>query len=103
MFENHIVSNVDDISLDTPTLFAGGRLCLDFVNTAFQNRGVHVELLGSGEALRRWLRLAEGVTGKMLSPDDAAWNAGYGERVLPKVIRLRNALHDLVLSVIEKT
>jgi len=87
---------------DVPTLFAGGRLCLDFVNTSCQRRGVDVELIGSGEELREWLRLAEGVMGTPLCPDDAVWEAGYGERVLPRALGLRAALHDLVLSVIER-
>lgn len=91
------------MSLDLPTLFAGERLCLDFVNTAYHNRGVDVDLLGSGEELRHWLRLAESVIGKPLCPDDSVWDAGYGESALPRAIELRDALRDLVLSVIEKT
>lgn len=94
---------MDSLPFDVPTLFAGGRLCLDFVNTSCERRGVGVELLGSGEELKRWLLLAESVTGKSLCPDEKVWKAGYGERVLPRAIALRTALHDLVLSIIEKT
>jgi predicted RNA-binding Zn ribbon-like protein len=86
-----------------PTLFAGERLCLDFINTLCERRGVPVELLGSGEELRKWLRLAEGVTGKPLCPDDSVWTTDYEARILPRALALRAALHDLVLSVIEKT
>lgn len=93
---------MDSIRFGVPTLFAGGRLCLDFVNTSCQRLGVELEFLGSGEELRQWLRLAESVTGKPLCPDDRVWEAGYGENVLPRAIELRTALHDLVLSVIER-
>jgi predicted RNA-binding Zn ribbon-like protein len=94
---------MDSPNLDVPTLFAGGRLCLDFVNTACERRGVALELLGSSEALRNWLRLAEGVAGMPLCPGDEAWDAGYGERALPRAIGLRTALNDLVRSVLEGT
>jgi len=94
---------MDSVSFDVPTLFAGGRLCLDFVNTSCHRRGVDLELIGSSEELRRWLRLAESVIEKPLCPDDRVWDAGYGESVLPRAIGLRTALHDLVRSVIEKT
>lgn len=90
-------------SFDIPTLFAGGRLCLDFVNTSCENRGVKLEFLGSGEELRKWLCQAESVTGRALCPDDALWETGYGEHILPRAIQLRAALHNLVLSIIEKT
>jgi len=94
---------MESINFDVPTLFAGGRLCLDFVNTSCQRRGVDLELLGGGEALKRWLRLAESIMGKPLCPDDRAWETGYGERVLPRAIGLRTALRDLVRSVLERT
>jgi predicted RNA-binding Zn ribbon-like protein len=92
---------IDNLNLDIPTLFVGGRLCLDFINTAFRRRDVAIELLGSAAELRRWLYLAEGVTGMSLCPDDSAWDEGYGERVLPRAIALRTALRDLILSVLE--
>jgi len=91
---------MDSASFDAATLFAGGRLCLDFVNTSCQRRGVPLEFLGSGEELRRWLLLAENATGTSLCPDEGLWNAGYWDRVLPRAIGLRTALDDLFRGII---
>ena len=78
-------------------------MCLDFVNTSCERLGVPLEFLGSCDELRRWLRQAESVTGRSLCPDDAVWDTrGYGERALAQALGLRTAIHDLVLSVIEK-
>jgi predicted RNA-binding Zn ribbon-like protein len=39
-------------------LFIGSHLAADFLNTAFEPRGEHVELIGDGKALLEWLRAA---------------------------------------------
>lgn len=90
------------LEMDLPTLFARGRLCLDFVNTSFQVVDVKNDLLGTSEELRQWLRQAEGVLGTSFFIDDAVWKAGYGELALARALELRNALRELVVSVIEK-
>ena len=84
--------------MDVPTLFAGGRLCLDFINTSCRRRGVELEFLGDGAALRSWLLLAEGVFERPLCPAEAAC-----ESALPRALALRAALRALVQSVLEKT
>jgi predicted RNA-binding Zn ribbon-like protein len=89
-------------TFDTETLFAGGRLCLDFVNTLCEVRGVEVELIGTGEELKQWLLQAEKVLVRPLCPDEGLWVSGYGANVLPRAIALRTALHDLMISVVEK-
>lgn len=94
---------MDLLSFDVETLFAGGRLCLDFINTSCQRRGVNLEFIGSGDELRQWLYLAESVIGQPLCPDEKVWSTDYVKSVLPQAIELRTALHDLVQSVIEKT
>jgi len=87
-------------SLEIHNLFVGERLCLDFINTACRRRETELEFLGSGEALRQWLRFAEGVHKKRLY-DDEVWSVEYGESILFRAIALRSALRDLVQSVIE--
>ncbi|BDI30088.1 hypothetical protein CCAX7_21390 [Capsulimonas corticalis] len=83
--------------MDTPALFAGGRLCLDFINTACMRRGVEIEFISDGEELMRWLRMAEEVTGTQLCDQRE-----YREGMLSQAIELRGALHDLVHSAIEQ-
>jgi len=93
---------MESLNLDTQTLFAGGWLCLDFINTSCERRGAQLEFIGTGEELRRWLLQAEEISKKSLCPEDKVWESGYGESVLPRAMELRAALNDLVLSVIEK-
>jgi len=88
--------------LDLATRFAAGRLCLDFVNTRFLRRGADVDLIGGAEALRRWLRDAESVTGATLLPPAGADADGERwMRLLPRVRALRAALRALFDGVIE--
>ena len=89
------------MNFDVETLFAGGRLCLDFINTSCERRGVKLEFLGNAEELRQWLCSAEAVGKKQLCGADEVWSAEYGEDMLSRAIELRNALRDLVLGVIE--
>src|ERR1051326_6972559 len=70
-----------DRDIEIQNLFVGERLCLDFINTACRRRETELEFLGSGEALRQWLRFAEGVHKKPLY-EDAVWSVEYGERML---------------------
>lgn len=97
-----MTSETENRRLDMQTLFAGGRLCLDFINTLCQRRGVEWEFIGNGEELRTWLRQAESIYERPLCPDDTIWTADYMESILPRAIELRTALHDLVESIIEK-
>lgn len=88
------------LALDDDTLFAGGRLCLDFVNTACQSRGTPLEFLGDVEALARWLRSAARVHGDRLeSLGDR--EPHVDETSLARAHALRDALRDLVQSVLD--
>ncbi|MEO7716821.1 MAG: CGNR zinc finger domain-containing protein [Capsulimonas sp.] len=91
---------MSDLILDTEAMFAGGRLCLDFINTACLCRGVEIEFIGSGEELRQWVRMAETIFGRRLCGDGGA---EYWEGALPQAIALRSALRDIVHSVLEQT
>lgn len=93
-----IIQSMARLNLDIPKLFAGGRLCLDFINTACERRGVELEFIGSGEELGQWLRMAESVTGMQLCSDEEELTEG----ALSRAFELRAALRDLVYSVIEK-
>jgi len=93
---------MENLRLDIQSLFAGGRLCLDFINTLCQRRGVDWEFIHTGEELRQWLLQAESVLEKPLCPNDDVWDEGYGESALPRAHELRAALQSLALSVIEK-
>jgi len=86
-------------TFDVKTLFAGGRLCLDFVNTLCQVRDVELELLGSAGELKRWLRSAEAVTEQRLLGDDEEWELDGGG-MLARAIELRAAIHSAVESIL---
>jgi predicted RNA-binding Zn ribbon-like protein len=90
---------MDQLIMDTPTMFAGGRLCLDFINTACLCRGVELEYIGSGEELKQWLRTAETISGKPLcgGGEGGDWNSKVS-----LAVEMRSALRDLVHSAIEK-
>lgn len=91
------------LKYDVSTLFASGRLCLDFVNTSCQLRGAPLEIICDGHELRQWLLAAEGVFVKRLCPEEAVWSEAYIENVFPHAIRLRTALRDVVDSILENT
>lgn len=80
------------LDLDDAALFAGGRLCLDFVNTACELRGAPIEFLGTPEALQRWLQIAERIYRRPLIGEASS---------LPQALKLRSALRELVDSAIE--
>lgn len=61
-----------------------------------------MEFLGSGEALRRWLRQAESVHERPFCPSDAAWTPEHAASALPHAWTLRAALDGLVRSVLAK-
>ena len=89
---------MDASNFDIETLFAGGRLCLDFVNTSCMRRGTPLEFIGSAVDLKEWLRKAEIMTGKPLCDEDME----VGEAELARAHALRIALHELIHSVIEE-
>jgi predicted RNA-binding Zn ribbon-like protein len=80
-------------------MFAGGRLCLDFVNTACERRGEPLEFLGDVEALDRWLQTAERIHGRRIAGEP--WRASDRTRSLARAVALREALAELVLAVLE--
>lgn len=80
----------------------GERLCLDFINTAYQVRETLREMLHSGEDLHAWLQRAEETYQRPLVAE-SAWSPEYGEKMLPTALALRTALRDLVQSVLDKT
>jgi predicted RNA-binding Zn ribbon-like protein len=91
---------MDSLRFDVTTLFAGGRLCLDFINTYYHLPNTELELIGNSDELRQWLRQAEDALAMSLCPDDTIWEAGYGEQILPRAIELRTALRRLIESVL---
>ncbi|HEY3330765.1 MAG TPA: ABATE domain-containing protein [Capsulimonadaceae bacterium] len=96
-----INSHNDNFGLDLSTVFAGGRLCLDFVNTWCMRRDVELEFLNGSAELKRWLCQADGFHGTHLG-DGPAWSDEDGHRRLEEALELRAALRELALSVIEK-
>jgi predicted RNA-binding Zn ribbon-like protein len=86
---------------DRQTIFAGGRLCLDFVNTCCRRRQADLELIGSGDELRKWLRGAEETYSKAMVVDDGSAPEGYWQAALPQALALRSALRDVVMAVID--
>lgn len=88
-------------TFDIQTMFAGGRLCLDFINTACQRRETALEFLGSVEELRGWLQNAEEISGRPLCDPEHTWDTAYGERMLSAALTLRSALREMVQSVID--
>ena len=92
----------DNPRFSIETLFAGGRLCLDFINTSCQRRGVDLDFLRNAEELIHWLRSAEIVHKRPLMGDGEEWSAEHGETRLAQAIELRDALHDIAESVLHK-
>jgi len=92
----------DNPRFSIETLFAGGRLCLDFINTACQRRGTDLEFLGNVEELIHWLRSAEIVHKRPLMGDSEEWSVEHGETRLAQAKELRAALHDIAQSVLHK-
>jgi predicted RNA-binding Zn ribbon-like protein len=87
--------------LPVDILFAGGRLCLDFVNSLCNRLGARLDLLESPDELKTWLRMAESVYEQPLCPEEQVWTDNYGNRMLARAIRLRAALNELMTSVRE--
>jgi predicted RNA-binding Zn ribbon-like protein len=92
---------MDNLNFSAETLFAGGWLCLDFVNTRCQKGQTELEFLGSADDLRGWLGQAEDLYGKRLRVDEN-WTAEHGAAVLSKAVELRAALREFVDSAIDK-
>jgi len=92
----------DTTRFSLETLFAGGRLCLDFINTSCEIRGQELEFLKSGDDLYKWLRSAEAVYGRQLVGNDKKWSTQEGEVALTEALALREVLHDLAESVAQK-
>lgn len=77
---------------DDSVVFAGGRLCLDFVNTACERRGDPLEFIGDEAALNQWLAVAAGIYGGQ------AWVA-EGAKSLDRAHTFRAALTRIVHAV----
>jgi len=87
--------------LELKDLFVGERLCLDFINTACRRREEELEFLGTVEEAEKWLQYAEGVHNKPIY-NAGVWQGEDSGKSLSQAIRLRIALRELVLAVIEK-
>jgi predicted RNA-binding Zn ribbon-like protein len=72
-------------------IFAGGRLCLDFVNTSCMRLGLPMEFIGDTEALNRWLEAAARIYGV---PE--RWQAHDAVDSLSHAYELRSALKSLI-------
>jgi len=84
--------------MQEPFLFVGGRLWLDFVNTQFADKEQSVDLLGSFEALLRWLTAAQAADEKVRE-SVAAWSSRDQEEIGRYAVRLRSVLRQAAESL----
>lgn len=86
--------------MDREVIFAGGRLCLDFINTLCRRGDAALEFIGDIEALNIWLKGAQDVYGFALAPEGQGGQDESCRDVLPRAIALRSALRGVVMSAV---
>src|SRR5689334_11217399 len=84
---------------DSPFLFVGNYLCLDFINTEIMLHGQQVSLISTYADLREWMLEARGR--EAVPPDtiEASWSGEVKEQIVRQALALRATLRSIVEQI----
>lgn len=80
---------------ETPFLFVGNQLCLDFINTTIMSEGQQTSLILNFADLKRWLQDA-GVAREIdIDRITGSWDAGNKEQFTQQALAFRDMLREM--------
>lgn len=84
---------------ETPFLFLGNRLCLDFINTEIVASGERTSLIQSFSDLKSWLLEADVATQEEIEERTASWDAPQKEEFVRQALALRDILRQMAEEI----
>lgn len=84
---------------ETPFLFVGNRLCLDFINTEIIAEGQRKDLIHNFDALKAWLQEADAVRQSEIASVTASWDALKEDSFAHQARMLRATLQQMVEQI----